>query len=542
MQRFTRLYDRLDGTQSTLAKIEAMAAYFRDADHADAAWAVFFLTGERLRRSVPTALLRRWCGELTGFPAWLVEETYARVGDLAETIALLLHTAGVVGDDDREALPPLAELVEGTLLPLPARDEGQRRQVVTSLWRCCGTRSAFLVNKLLTGGLRVGVSRALVLRALAQASGVPREALAHRLMGRWSPSAEAFAALVDPDASDGDPSRPYPFFLGHPLEAEPEALGPVADWIAEWKWDGIRAQLVRRAGGTFLWSRGGELLDGRFPEIEAGAAHLPDGCVLDGEVLAWRDGPLDFRTLQARINKQRPGPTLLRRAPCVFLAFDLLEIDGGDQRDRPLQERRAHLESLVPADEKDPHAVLRRSTTLTGRDWRALARVRADARNRGVEGLVLKRRDSAYGTGRQRGAWWKWKLDPYTVDAVLIYAQAGHGRRANQFTDYTFAVRDGNNLVPVAKAYSGLTHDEIAELDSWIRGHTLERFGPVRAVPAQQVFELAFENIAPSPRHKSGLALRFPRIARWRRDLGPEEADELGALRALVERRDRCGG
>jgi DNA ligase-1 len=537
VERFSRLYDRLDETQSTLAKVDAMAAYFEEAPPGDAAWAVFFLTGERLKRSVPTAALRAWCGELTGLPPWLVEETYAHVGDLAETVALLLHTAGVVGDRDREALPPLAELVEGTLLPLPRTDEAERRRVVTSLWQRCGTRSAFLVNKLLTGGLRVGVSRALVLRALAQASGVPRDTLAHRLMGRWAPSAEAFSALVDPDASDGDPSRPYPFFLGHPLEQEPSALGPTDGWLAEWKWDGIRAQLVRREGGVYLWSRGGELLDGRFPELETAAVALPDGCVLDGEVLAWRDGPLDFRTLQARINKQRPGPALLAKAPCVFLAFDLLEADGEDVRGRPLDVRRARLAELVPAPEDDREAILRRSTGLAAEDWDALARARAQARDRGVEGLVLKRRDSTYGTGRQRGAWWKWKLDPYTVDAVLIYAQAGHGRRANQFTDYTFAVRDGDGLVPVAKAYSGLTHDEIAELDAWIRGNTLERFGPVRSVPAEQVFELAFENIAPSPRHKSGIALRFPRIVRWRRDLAPADADELRMLQALVDQR-----
>jgi DNA ligase-1 len=529
MRAFTALFDRLDATTSTNARIAAMAAYFEAARPADAGWAVFLLSGRRLKRLVGARELRTWIREETGLAEWLFEDSYAHVGDLAETAALLLDASDDDGERDLDL--SLAELIEGRLLPLRGEDEATRRAAVVELWRRMPADQLFVLNKVLTGAFRVGVSQRLVVRALEAASGIEDKVLAHRLMGRWDPGAAFYEALVGPDDGAADRSRPYPFFLASPLEADPADLGPVSDWLAEWKWDGIRAQVVRRGGECFVWSRGEELMEGRFPEIEAAALALPDGCVIDGELLAWADGaPLDFSVLQKRIGRKAPGRTILQKAPVWLMAYDLLELDGVDLRETPLDERRAHLAALLEGLDR-----VLLSPTVGAGDWATLARLREqESRGRGTEGLMLKRRASTYQTGRRRGDWWKWKVDPITVDAVLIYAQAGHGRRSNLFTDYTFAVWDGDDLVPVAKAYSGLDDGEIAELDRWIRRHTRERFGPVRSVEPEHVFELAFEGIHPSPRHKSGVAVRFPRIARWRRDLSIRDADALADLQRMI--------
>ena len=398
-------------------------------------------------------------------------------------------------------------------------------------WQELPRGELFVLNKLLTGGFRVGVSNLLVVRALAAVAGLPRATLSHRLMGGWRPDAASFRALIAAQDSADDRSRPYPFLLAAPLEQAPAALGARADWLVEWKWDGIRGQLIRRRSEIFLWSRGEELLTGRLPELVEAAARLPDGVVLDGEVLAWgAAGVLPFAALQTRIGRARLSARVLAQAPVVFVAFDLLEAAGQDLRARPLAWRRARLEALLEG--QDPR--LRASPLVAADGWPELAALRAGARARGVEGLMVKRRDSVYGTGRQRGAWWKWKIDPLTVDAVLVYAQAGSGRRANLFTDYTFAVWRGEELVPIAKAYSGLSDEEILALDRWIRRHSVDRFGPVRQVRPEQVFELAFEGINLSPRHKSGVALRFPRILRWRTDKPAAAADRIEQVQALL--------
>jgi len=527
MRDFSRLYAALDATTSTNAKVAAMADYFAVAGSADAAWAVYFLSGRRLKRLVGAARLREWLVAAVDLPAWLVEASYADVGDLAETVALLMEGHAEPG----EQVPELAVLLRDELLPLARATEPEQRTRVLGWWRRLAFRERFLFTKLLTGALRVGVSQSLLARALSRHSGVPRATLQHRLMGEWQPTASFFEALVDPDTRVEDASKPYPFFLASPLEQPAAKLGEPRQWLAEWKWDGIRGQLIRRQGQVFLWSRGEELVTPRFPEIEAAAGTLPDGVVLDGEILAWRDGVLGFQALQRRLNRKTVSERLAAEVPVTFLAYDLLEQDGEDLRPLPQRERRRRLELLVG------DSALRLSEAVPFERWAQLADEREQSRARGVEGLMLKRLDAPYGTGRTRGAWWKWKVDPLTIDAVLIYAQAGHGRRASLFTDYTFAVRDGDGaLLPIAKAYSGLTDREIVELDRWIRQHTRERFGPVRSVDPEHVFELSFEGIAPSSRHKSGIALRFPRIHRWRRDLSPADADSLDAVEALMER------
>jgi DNA ligase-1 len=399
-------------------------------------------------------------------------------------------------------------------------------------WAELDVPQRLVLNKIITGEFRVGASATLVVRALAQVADVPPPVMAHRLMGDWTPSAAFFEALLRAEAGEPVASRPYPFCLASPLETDPSELGPREDWLAEWKWDGIRAQVVRRRGGVYLWSRGEELLAGRFPELEAAATRLPEGTVLDGEVLAYRGGVLPFAVLQTRIGRQRLTPKVLAEAPVAFMAYDLLEDDGADVRTLALAERRARLESRL--EDRSPRLLV--SPPVEAADWDGLARERETARERNVEGLMLKRLASAYQAGRRRGDWWKWKIAPHTVDAVLLYAHPGHGRRASLYTDYTFAVWDGPALVPVARAYSGLSDAEIAELDAWVRRNTREKFGPTRAVDPVQVFELAFEGIARSTRHKAGLALRFPRILRWRKDKPAAEADTLETLRTLLPR------
>ncbi|HEX6465648.1 MAG TPA: ATP-dependent DNA ligase [Vicinamibacterales bacterium] len=529
MRRFTDLYEALDRTTSTNAKIAALAAYFRDAPPADAAWATFFLTGRRLKRLVPSAALWEWTQEVTGFPDWLLRECYSAAGDFAEVIALALDN---VASDAQERDLPLASWVEDRLLPLQAVDLAGQRAGIMRWWRGLPRGQRFVLNKLLTGEFRVGVAQTMVIRALANAIGTEATIVAARLMGEWTPSAEWFTSIAstNPEQEAADPSQPYPFYLASPLEGEPESLGDRADWLVEWKWDGIRAQLIRRRGQVWLWSRGEELITARFPEIGAAATHLPDGTVLDGEVLAFKEGrPMPFSALQQRIGRLRQVAQIMRTVPVVFVVYDVIELSGADIRHEPLAERRAHLVDLIRGD-----GVLRLSEEVVTPSWTGLAPLRLESRVRGVEGFILKRRDSTYGVGRRKGAWWKWKIDPLTVDAVLMYAQPGNGRRASLLTDYTFGVWHEGQLVPVAKAYSGLSNAEIDELDTWIRRHTRERHGPVRAVEPVYVFELGFEAIAPSSRHKSGIAVRFPRMLRWRKDKPASEADTLETLSRLI--------
>lgn len=534
MKAFAALYQRLDRSTATLDKRAALIDYFAHAGAHDAAWALYLLSGGKVggarRKIAGSTELRSWIAEESALPAWLVEDSYAQVGDLAETLTLLL-------DDPPGAATerPLADWIEQHLLAVANQPEAVRRAAVVAGWRSLPAAERLVFNKLLTGALRVGVSQRVVQQALAEWSGLDIARIAQRMLGEWVPSPGLLAALLSPQELPTDRQQPYPFFLASPLEGLPaERLGEIGAWLLEWKWDGIRLQLLKRRGEVALWSRGEERLDGRFPEIEQAAAALPDGCVLDGELLAWdgtADLPRAFTALQTRIQRRKPGAATLRNTPVRVLAYDLLEREGRDLRELPLQERRTQLAGLLGAL-GDPRIQL--SPEVPADDWSDAAQLRDAARARGVEGLMLKRRDSLYQSGRRRGDWWKWKVDPLTIDAVLLYAQAGHGRRSTLYTDYTFGVWDGDALVPVAKAYSGLDDKEILALDRWIRAHTRERFGPVRSVSPQQVFELGFEAVNRSARHKSGIAVRFPRILRWRHDKPAAEADQLAQLQALA--------
>ena len=554
MKAFAALYRELDATTSSLAKQAALQRYLLDAEPQDAAWAVYFLAGGKPRQLVPTKVLRALAQAEAGLPEWLFEESYQAVGDLAETIALLLPPPTSQHDLG------LAVWIEQHLLPLRKTPPEAVADTLRAQWRQLAVDERLVYFKLMTGSFRVGVSRLQVTQALAAVAGIDAKRVAQRLMGythiSGQPSAADYAGLVAPESAGEQNQKtsgqPYPFFLAHPFNVDvaqfDALLGPPSDWLVEWKWDGIRAQVVRRAGQSWVWSRGEELVTDRFPELQAMADALPDGTVIDGEIVVWRDDRVQpFADLQTRIGRKTLGAKILKDMPVVLLAYDLLEWQGRDLRAEPQSLRRAQLDTLLA---ELNHPTLRVSPVLHGESWADLARQREAARALGVEGMMLKARSAQYGVGRTKdvGVWWKWKIDPLSVDAVLIYAQRGHGRRASLYSDYTFAVWDRpppapgetdappRQLVPFAKAYSGLTDAEMGRVDAVIRKTTVETFGPVRSVKPTLVFELGFEGIARSKRHKSGIAVRFPRMLRWREDKPVAEADSLQTLEVLLPR------
>jgi DNA ligase-1 len=554
MKTFATLFSQLDETTKTSHKISYLSSYFQVAKPMDKLWTIALFSGRRPKRAVTTTQLRHWAAERAEIPLWLFEDCYRVVGDLAEALALILPPAQRTSDYS----------LDDWIVWLRALHEvpsDHRKPHIIRAWDQLPVRQCFLFNKLITGGFRVGVSQKLMTRALAQATGQDAATLAHRLMGNWTPETTTWAKLIESDNSETDLSRPYPFYLAHGLEVRdnrkqgdrpimmPETglasgdtqktdpataqLGPCQHWRAEWKWDGIRGQIILRDGNVYVWSRGEELITDRFPEFTELATLLPDGTVLDGEILAWKaDRPMPFNALQKRIGHKTVPKKLRDDAPVVLMTYDLLEHYGQDIRSQPYDRRRAHLTALFAAlPDTGP---LRLSQELVFKTWVYLAGKRAGARAAGTEGVMIKRQDSAYGVGRKKGDWWKWKLDPLTIDAVMIYAQAGHGRRATLYSDFTFALWQGEDLVPFTKAYSGLTDAELAEISKWVRKNTLQRFGPVRQVTPHHVFEIAFEGLHESPRHKSGVALRFPRMRRWRHDKVVQQANTLDDLKKML--------
>jgi DNA ligase 1 len=542
LKAFAQAFTQLDASTATTAKVSALKTYYLQAAPADAAWATYFLAGGKPKQTVQTRYLRQAALEASGLSAWIFEESYQAVGDLAETIANVLPPPTKVVDLG------LAQWLVEKLLPLRALPPEVMIATLKTYWDSLDVGQRFLLNKLITGGFRVGVSKLLVIRALSEVTGIDKKLLSQRLMGytdaKTQPTEARFLQLIDPSAAAANSQQtgqPYPFFLAHQwvmpiadLESYDRQLGPPAEWQIEWKWDGIRAQLVKRSGQWWLWSRGEELLTDRFPDLAALATELPDGTVLDGEILAWdehKEVPLPFAHLQQRIGRKTLTAKVLKSVPAVLLAYDLLEVAGADLRQQSQAQRRLMLENLALT-----HPLLKVSEVIQPTSWPLLHRLREESRQRGVEGFMLKAQSSTYGVGRTKadGLWWKWKIDPLTIDCVLIYAQRGHGRRASLYTDFTFAVWEGEQLVPFAKAYSGLTDDEFKKVDEVIRKTTIDKFGPVRSVTPTLVFELAFEGIQASPRHKSGIAVRFPRIARWRTDKTVAQADTLATLKELL--------
>ncbi len=529
MKKFSLLIEALQGSTKTNDKKEALVSYLRDAPEADRIWLVALFTGRRPKRLINATLLKRWCMDEAGIAPWLFDESYHTVGDLSEAIALLLPPVAETAAQELD----LADLM-GKIQTLQTATEGEKQDFILAEWRSLSRSACLVFNKLISGGFRVGVSEALLIQTVALFSGKEQQAVAHLLSGGWNPNETTLSELLSgTESATIDHSKPYPFYLSYPIENGTESLGEPHHWQVEWKWDGIRGQIIKRNGEMYLWSRGEDLITDRFPEIKALSDILPDGTVIDGEILAYRDGhPLSFQYLQTRTTRKTVSKKDLEAAPAILMAYDLLEEAGEDLRSLPLEARRRRLETLCDFRKND---ALLLSPTVDFRKWEDLPTLLEGARERGVEGFMIKRKESIYQAGRRRGDWWKWKIDPLTIDAVMIYAQKGHGRRSNLFTDYTFAVRDGEKYIPFAKAYSGLTDKEIAQVDKWVKANSLEQFGPVKTVKPELVFEIGFEGISASPRHKSGVAVRFPRILKWRTDKKPEEVNTLEELKEMLE-------
>lgn len=537
MHRFLELIEQLDSTTSTNEKIHFIASYFKDVSAGDSAWALFFLSGHRLKRFISSVKLWEWCMEESGISPWLVEEGYAHVGDSAELIALLIKE-----DTHIEETRTLSEWMDQFILPLKEKSEEEQKRLITAVWKRQSRFERFLMNKILGGNFRLGVSFLITIKGLGKAYDIPEQTLNIKLAGDWQPTPDFFKHLVSKEiehAAPTSPLTPYPFFLAAHMEGDPEQLGDPREWVAEWKWDGIRAQIVQRSGGQAIWSRGNELVTRSFPELlpEKESGHT---FVVDGEILAFQnERPLPFTELQKRLGRKQVSKAIQQKYPIHFMIYDLLEWDGEDIRHLSYAERRALLNLHREVFLK--HLLYRLPEALEMANWEEARQWRKEATKGGTEGLIFKRKDSHYGIGRRRGYWWKYKVESMTIDAVLIYAQPGSGYRSGLYTDYTFGVWDKGELVPIAKAYSGLTQSEIREVDRWVRRETLEKFGPVRKVKPELVFELAFENIQESKRHKAGLAVRFPRIKRRRLDRTAETANTLDDLRQLLKARQEHG-
>jgi DNA ligase-1 len=531
MELFADLVAEISATTKTNDKLDALVNYFAVAPEKDKVWVIALFSGRRPKRVVNSTLLWTWCNEIAGIPAWLFAECYHSVGDLAETISLLLpaplHRKEVITSQYS-----LSYYLE-KFIEIEKFDESIRKEFILGSWNRMNQMEQFVFNKLITGNFRIGVSQKAMVNALAKTVSLSSSIIAHRISGNWDPVNTSFTELLSEASVSIDHSKPYPFYLAYAFEESLETLGEPDDWQAEWKWDGIRGQLIKRNGEIFVWSRGEELMTDKFPEYHLLKEMLPDGIVLDGEIIPSRDGkPLPFALLQTRIGRKNITKKQLQEVPISFFAYDLLEYNNEDWRSRTLIERRQKLEEVVKTLQ---HEVLIISPVIAYNSWDELATTRARAREMNSEGLMLKRKSSIYQVGRKRGDWWKWKIDPLTIDAVMIYAQKGSGRRSNLYTDYTFAVKDGDKLVPFTKAYSGLTDKEFGQVDSFVKRNSLEKFGPVRTVKPELVFEIAFEGIAASNRHKSGVALRFPRISRWRKDKKADEINTIEDLKSMLQ-------
>ena len=530
MRLFAALVHELGTHTKTNDKLDALVNYFSSASDKDKVWMIALFSGRRPRRTISPARLSEWCSELVELPLWLFAESYHTVGDLSETIALLIP-------DDPEALKnspqrSLSWYVE-RFLELEKSDDHEKKNFIIRSWKELDSKEKFVFNKLLSSTFRVGVSQSMMVNALSKLVKLESSVIAHRISGNWDPSTTPFDELLSEESSVADHSKPYPFYLAYALEEAPENLGDPEEWQAEWKWDGIRGQIIKRNGTLFVWSRGEDLITEKFPEYQLLTQQLPEGTVIDGEILPVKSGQvLNFNVLQTRIGRKNVTKKQLDEAPAGIFAYDLLEEDGQDIRHLPLMERRRRLAAIV-AGINIPQLIL--SPVINFTSWQQLTELRLTSRDNNSEGLMLKRKSSPYQVGRKRGDWWKWKIDPLTIDAVMIYAQKGAGRRSNLYTDYTFAVSDGEKLVPFTKAYSGLTDKEFAQVDNFVKRNSLEKFGPVRTVKPELVFEIAFEGIAASSRHKSGVALRFPRISRWRHDKPVSEINTLEDLKKMLE-------
>ncbi|ASW73609.1 ATP-dependent DNA ligase [Chryseobacterium piperi] len=526
MRHFAELINALESTNKTNAKIDAIIDYLERTPDEDKVWFIALFTGKRPKRNVNTNYMKEWALEITKLPFWLFQESYSSVGDLGETLSLIL--------------PQPTEKIERGLsqwmddiVHLKDKTEAEKKTFVLESWNGLDYTERLIFNKLLGGSFRIGVSDKTLINALTKYSGQEASALMHSMMGKWNPGEVSFQELISAEKVNTDNSRPYPFCLAYPLEKELPELGEPDEWIIEYKWDGIRGQIIRRNDEVFIWSRGEELVTEQFPEVAEAVKAMRGNFVLDGEILAVKeDKVLNFNELQKRLNRKNVTKKMLTDVPIEVFVYDLIELEGNDLREKPISARRAMLEELFLNESPEK---LQLSQIIAFEKWEELDQIRENSRDINSEGLMLKKKDSPYHSGRKKGDWWKWKISPMTIDAVLIYAQKGSGRRSAYYTDYSFAVKNGDSLVTIAKAYSGLTDKEIMEVSRFVNKNAIEKFGPVRTVKAELVFEIAFEGIGFSSRHKSGVALRFPRIVRWRKDKTVDEIDDLEEIKKLIQ-------
>ena len=560
---FGNLINNLEQCNSTKKKINLISVFIKDIDPRDGSWILLLLMSSRQKRVITGRRLKDILQASFRMPSWLIDDCFAQVGDSAETISLLwpqlkseLTDANIecsevynkLFNEPKES-KPLHWWMETLLPAIKDATETTQNRLILKLWSDIADQDHYLTNKLITGGFRNGVSKGLVVKSIAKAYKLDESTVLERLMKPIEINNIWFQELTHPVSINRTDrgAIPYPFYLASPVEIEKIKETPPADWRLEYKWDGIRGQLIKRDTGAYLWSRGEELVNHVFPEIIEMAENLPDGTVLDGEILCWQKDvrkPMAFASLQRRLGRKTVNKKLLKECPTVFLAYDILEHKSIDIRAYNLRDRLKLLES-VQLNYNHPCLVIDNEKEFA--EWEELIQLRDRARLEGAEGLMIKKISSHYLSGRKRGYWWKYKHDPMTLDAVLIYAQAGTGKRANLFTDYTFALWDNSNknskdrkLVTFAKAYSGLNNSELMELDKWIRTHTIERYGPTRVVEQKQIFEIAFEGVMESKRHKCGLAVRFPRIHRWRIDKPVMEADCIEQAQALLKQNTYC--
>jgi DNA ligase-1 len=529
MRIFSELVKVLGTSTKTNDKLDALSEYFATANDRDKVWVIAIFSGRRPRRSVSSAQLVTWCIEVAGLPGWLFGESYHTVGDLAETISLLLPQSSHLHQTNEK---PLHYYIE-KLREIDKQDETVKRQFIIDSWQHMDQSERFIFNKIITGEFRIGVSQRMMVNALAKNTSLEASVIAHRISGKWDPSETTFNELLNESPAIADYSKPYPFYLAYALDDDPQTLGDPLEWQVEWKWDGIRGQVIKRNNQLFVWSRGEELMTDKFPEYHILRDLLPNGIVIDGEIIPSVNGkPLPFALLQTRIGRKNVTKKQLQEAPLTFFAYDLLEYNGEDWRSKPLWQRRQQLEAVIRSV-SSPVIIL--SPVISFTEWNELAELRKTARDMNAEGFMIKRKSSVYQVGRKTGDWWKWKIEPLVIDCVMVYAQKGAGRRSNLYTAYTFAVKDGDKLIPFTRAYSGLTDKEFNEVDSFVKRNSIEKFGPVRTVKPELVFEIAFEGIAASNRHKSGVALRFPRMNRWRKDKKPDEINTLDDLKKMLE-------
>ncbi len=532
MRSFVNLITELGKTSSINSKQELLVQYFSHASDSDKLWTVALFTGKKPKKTISSTLLKVWCAEICQIPEWLFNESYHTVGDLAETIALLISPTKSNIQNEEDSLTDIIEAISALL----KKNDEEKKDYILQKWQSLDQNACFVFNKLITGGFRIGISQNIIYNAIAMSEGLPSDVVTYLFSGNWHPSTSQYSDIINKEKASLDLSKPYPFYLAYPLELPIEEAGAPHEWFAEWKWDGIRGQCIKREGHHFIWSRGEELMTDKFPELNEWIKDLPDGTVIDGEILRADHTqstiqPLPFSLLQKRISRKQITPKILKEAPVIFVAYDLLEWNREDIRNLPLHERKALLDGLIQNTNAQSVKI---SEPVVFDSWEVLTQLRTISRERLTEGLMLKRKTSVYQSGRKKGDWWKWKVDPLTIDCVLVYAQKGHGRRSDLYTDYTFAVKDGERLVSFTKAYSGLTDAEFKEVDAFIKKNALEKFGPVRTVKAELVFEIAFEGIAESKRHKAGIALRFPRMKRIRKDKTVDEINTLDDLKEML--------